>query len=392
MAKSSASVKILGGGQLALMLAESARSLGVEVVSLALSNEDPVAKIFRQTLVGSLSDKDFLQHFLSRPGPTIFESDFLPYDLLRPLATSDCIPSLKTMEHLSDKLEQKKVLAEAGIESPGFEAMSPQEEALGFIERVSKRWPRGFVIKWARGGYDGKGVLISSSDNSVQATQFVEAARGRGVEVFAEEKIVFVRELAQVCVYARGGEFKFYPLVVSKQKSGICDFVFGPAQLSNAAHRSYEKILSGLQRLAKSQNLFGCFALEMFETFDGHILANEIAPRVHNSGHFTLSCSLTSQFENHIRAILGMPLGETKTAEFFLMKNILGSRSVEIAQPPRTPNDEWQLKWYEKNSMRPGRKMGHINLVRAEPFDVQAAEREMADWIDRWVDALPKTQ
>jgi 5-(carboxyamino)imidazole ribonucleotide synthase len=381
-------IRILGGGQLALMLAEAADSLGVSTAVLPNSARDPAAAKYSRGLLGGVDDVKSLSDFMRLSGPILFESDFLPYDKLYSFLGAEFMPALNTMERLSDKLEQKKVLKAAGMRVADFEEMKSEESADAFLGRVGGRFGESYVLKWARGGYDGKGVWISTPGESQRAIDFIENAQAQNTRVFAEEKIGFSRELAQVAVFSRSKDFRAYPLVVSRQRNGICDYAFGPASHFGVNEVVQNQIKLSLEGLARSLDLFGCFAVEMFELSDGSILANEIAPRVHNSGHFTLSCSLTSQFENHIRATLGFELGSTETQEFFLMKNILGTCERQIPQAPQTPEPSWDLKWYGKAQMRVGRKMGHINYVNDRPFDVMEIEAKMSAWID----AFPKSQ
>ena len=371
------------------MLAEAAEAMGVHALALASSQQDPVALRFSQTAIGSLGDLDSLAPFLSAEGPIVFESDFLPYNHLRAYSDQSFVPSLQVMERLSDKLEQKTILRLAGFRVPDFEPKESTESSEDFLRRVSDRWPGGFVLKWVRGGYDGKGVFISKRADHDAAIRFLEQAASTGTRVFAEQKILFVRELAQVAVRSVTGEFRTYPLVISKQHSGICDFVYGPATSYGVGQDQERRLQSAVATLAQKADLYGSFAVELFQIESGEVFANEIAPRVHNSGHFSLSCSMTSQFENHIRAVLGMPLGQTQSNECFVMKNILGSRDAFVSSGPNSPNPRWNLKWYGKANMKLGRKMGHINLVGPERLDVERELSEIEDWIDRWIKKLP---
>ncbi len=375
-------LRILGGGQLALMLAEAAEALGVHVTVLSASSDDPAASRYSRGLVGGVADEKTLSKFMRLSGPIVFESDFLPYQKLHSVSGAAFLPALRTMELLSDKLSQKRALQEAGMRVADFLEMKVDEAAEAFVSRAQDRFGNGFVLKWARGGYDGKGVWISKTEDPSAGLRFVERALAQGTRVFAEEKISFSRELAQVAVFSVSQEFRAYPLVVSHQQNGICDYAYGPASCFGVSEAVRNQILQTMEKLARNLNLFGCFAVEMFELLDGSVLANEIAPRVHNSGHFTLSCGVTSQFENHIRAVLGMALGSTHTNNYFLMKNILGLGHREVVRHPQSPEKSWDMKWYGKCQMRPGRKMGHINYVAAEPFNVGELEAKMSAWIE----------
>jgi len=251
------------------------------------------------------------------------------------------------------------------------------------------------VFKWAQQGYDGKGSWISQSasssspSNEAQAVAFCRSAIDRRLPLFVERKISFRRELALVACRSRRGEFAAYPLVVTEQKQGICHRVRGPAIAFGVSDTLERQARSFAQKVADSIPLEGVFAVEMFETDRGELLVNELAPRVHNSGHFTQDASRVSQFENHLRAVLGLSLGQTDSEPAFAMLNLLGPQGLpasgrETRPPLPFVGPRLHLHWYGKTVARPGRKMGHLNAVARQPGELPSLLLEMTDLEERW--------
>jgi 5-(carboxyamino)imidazole ribonucleotide synthase len=251
-------------------------------------------------------------------------------------------------------------------------------------------------------GYDGKGVCLPSDTDSGrrEAREFCAAARRLGVAVYAERKVDYRRELAIIACAARapdGGAaaeaaFIAYPLVASEQQKGVCRKVLGPARALGVDPSLERQACSAARRLAFELKLEGAFALELFETRDGRLLVNEIAPRVHNSGHYSQDGCRVSQFENHWRAIQGQPLPPEPSPAFGML-NLLGPPGLSLELPAdglkgspfRAPAPPVHLHWYAKRSIRPGRKLGHLNAVGSSPGDLdqlsESLERAHSDWI-----------
>jgi 5-(carboxyamino)imidazole ribonucleotide synthase len=255
------------------------------------------------------------------------------------------------------------------------------------------------VFKWSKYGYDGKGTLIVSKDqqsaSALEITEFCDRALERGAGVYAEKKMNFKRELAVIGVQSVLGEFISYPLVVSEQQGGICKTIRGPASSLGVDPRFESFADRYARKLAQSGEIFGCFAIEMFETDQGELFVNELAPRVHNSGHYTQDAGRTSQFENHWRALLGLPLGDTRCAPAFVMRNLLGPAGILSAPadvlpvPPR----EVRAHWYGKTAVKAGRKMGHLNAVGANSGEIESLVKILdaceRDWVERVLLAAP---
>ncbi len=381
---------LLGGGQLALMLAEAAQKRGHRVRVFVTSADEPTYQYLRgDGEVGALKNHALVQRFVDSVDRVLYESDFLPFAEFAGLSSREKFcPSLECIERISSKIEQKELLKSLRIPTSSFLVFDPSSESQSeWLRRVRDQMGESFVLKWARGGYDGKGVWISGSAHQ-SAEDFLAEALKRGIQVFAEQKVSFKRELSQIAAYSTKGDWAFYPLVISEQPGGICRRVFGPAEAFGVSASLSRETQGAAKKLGESLGLFGVFALEMFETPDG-FLVNEIAPRVHNTGHFSLEACDASQFENHIRAVTGEPLGLTQASNPFFMHNLLGDRDlgkIKDLSMSKAPAN-WHLKWYDKAELKRGRKMGHINIVNVDPRAISEisaeAERFEKHWFSR---------
>lgn len=355
---------ILGGGQLARMLVESARLLGIEPRVYCASPDDPAAQIAAAVTIGSLEDANALASFLSQVNTVIFESEFVSRARLESAARGSSVrfvPTLPVIERLQNKLSQKRLLNELGIATAAWVEISAELPPNQAWVDLRNRFPMGFVLKVAEGGYDGKGNWLSKDEGSF--TEFVLQTRTRSVELYAEERVPFRRELALVAVRGSSGEWREYPAVVSVQEKGICREVRGPATAFGVSTSAVRAMSDASRKVAESLGIVGAYAIEFFETLDGAVLVNELAPRVHNSGHVTQDASETSQFENHWRAVLGMPLGETRARGLcYGMWNSLGEVASLGPLPESMPAARTALHGhgYGKKACRPGRKMGQI--------------------------------
>ena len=358
---------ILGGGQLARMLAEAGIRMGLRPVVFADSPEAPAARVTSAVVLGKLTDAESLKKFLSSVDIVVFESEFVDTSRLKECVSSEemFFPKLACIERLRDKLRQKELLKELGIPTAPFVPYTGQPLE-SWIATVAGRFNDRCVFKWGQLGYDGKGVFVHRRHGMDKdaARIFCEGALRLGVSLFAEEWIDFKRELALVSIASRTQEVKSYPLVLSEQLNSICWRVTGPATGLGVEASLEKKAVEMATRIAKATGIVGTFAIEMFETPEGDLRVNELAPRVHNSGHFTQDGAATSQFENHWRAVLGLPLGSVICAPGFAMLNLIGpegsARSTAGLKFPEFPA-EAHFHWYDKTQVRAGRKMGHLN-------------------------------
>lgn len=300
------------------------------------------------------------------------------------------IPGIQTLYLLQDKLRQKEILLRLEIPFAPYWKMPKDSEPVRWCLELRESLGHDLVLKWAKLGYDGKGTLIlvgDASDHQKSISSFVKKALALGVDVFAEKKIGFKRELAILGVYSTQGEFKHYPLVISEQENGICKRVRGPAVLLGVDPKLEKLAMEYAEKLARelsSEEPFGgVFAMEFFETEKGELLVNEIAPRVHNTGHYSIDASQTSQFENHWRGVLGMPLGACSSQGVFAMLNLLGVDKKVQGLP--NPTSRLHLHWYGKSEMRSGRKMGHLTAVGESESDMPGLMMELENCEKLWL-------
>ncbi len=375
------------------MLAEAALRLGLRPVVLAKGPLDPAARLVRDAMYGSYEDIDLLRRFLGEVELVAFENEFIPSELLQQARHNKTyfMPELDTLRRLQDKIAQKRALQSIAVPTAEMITLDEGERIQPWLEKVDAAYNQRFVLKWARTGYDGKGVFIAGepqplSHRREQLDSFCKAAIERGSAVFAEPYVPFKRELAIVACQSTNGEFKTYPTVIIEQPRGVCRWVKGPATALGTSKTLEDEAIRYAKKIADDFKLQGTFAVEFFESEDGSLFVNEISPRVHNSGHFTQDAAVTSQFENHWRALLGLPLGEMNTHAAFAMLNVLGPQNTKPVWrlPPIT--SRLHLHWYGKADLLPGRKLGHINghVRSVQEFAdlIEEMERCERGWID----------
>lgn len=374
--KSGLRAGILGDGQLARMLSEAGSALGLRCHSFG----------------GKLSEEAAVREFFGQIDFAVIENEFVPTQLLeKARGQVPVLPVPSALTEMRDKLHQKELLTRLQIPTAPFLVYdgSPLTE---WIAKSSSKFGGSCVFKWGQMGYDGKGVLLMKNHAAEKDAVFLfcQGAMKAGVSLFAEAKVTFKRELAQLAVFSTTGESAFYPLVVTEQMGGVCVWVSGPATGLGVSPDAETPAREYAKKIAEITGLVGVFALELFELPTGEIWVNEIAPRVHNSGHFTQNGARTSQFENHWRAVLGLPLGMTDTAPCFVMRNLLGPEGVTQttgAVPLPQPEADIAIHWYDK-TLRPGRKVGHLSAVGAGMEELALLRYRMESCHGRWVEAV----
>ena len=345
-------IGILGGGQLGYMLALAGYPLGLHFRFLDPSPEAPVGRI-AQRVTADYTDQAALEKFSSGLELVTYEFENVPVEAARFLAERVPVyPPPPALEAAQDRLAEKDLFRKLGIATTEFAPVSNTSE----LDAAVKTLGLPAVLKTSRMGYDGKGQWI------LRAAEDVAKAKSElpPVKLILERFVPFTRELSVLAVRSRNGESAIYPLVENHHRSGILRLSLAPAprldpEIQRAAERAAHRLLESLKYV-------GVLAIEFFE-HQGELLANEMAPRVHNSGHWTIEGAVTSQFENHLRAVLGMPLGSTGPAGYCAMLNLIGDlpESSEVLAVPDT-----HLHLYGK-SPRPGRKLGHVTLRAASP-------------------------
>jgi 5-(carboxyamino)imidazole ribonucleotide synthase len=351
-------IGIFGGGQLAKMTAQAASIMDVETVIFANKADEPALKIAPKHLIGSWDDDDLLKQFAEMCDVITLESEFVPVDILKRVEAlgTPVYATSSTIEQVRDKLIQKRRMQQAGIAVPRFRPIMVGSDIL----EASAEYGFPLILKARTNGYDGYGnVTIRRAPDIEPALKKLE-----GRELMAEEMVNFVRELAVIVTRGKDSDIRAYPVVETIQKNHICHIVRCPASIEEAtAAAATEMAIQAVEAV----DGVGTFGVELFELSDSQVIYNEIAPRPHNSGHYTIEGIITSQFENHIRAVLGYPLGDVaQIAPATVMINILGERQG-IPNPDALKEmlgvGGTHVHLYGKGEIRPGRKMGHITVL-----------------------------
>jgi len=368
-------VAVIGGGQLARMMAEPAAALGIPLRLLAEAPGVSAAQVIPDHTVGDYTDLATLRAVTAGCEVVTFDHEHVPTDHLHALESDLAVrPGPEALVHAQDKGVMRARLAELGVPCPRNALVAGVAEVEAFA-RSSGGWP--CVLKTTRGGYDGKGVWF------VGGPADCSAAFESGADILAEEHVDFRRELCALVARSPSGQVAAWPVVASTQRDGICHEVVAPApDLDPALAVEAQQIA---MRIADELGVTGVLAVELFETWDGRVLVNELAMRPHNTGHWTQDGSVTSQFENHLRAVLDLPLGAPDArARWTVMVNILGGARQTghlydgyphaMARDPRL-----RVHLYGKE-LRPGRKVGHVNAYGDDLQDCLERARHAAAW------------
>ena len=390
---------MIGGGQLARMTHQAAIALGQTLRVLAVSPDDPAAQVTPDVVIGAHTDLDALRLAAAGADALTFDHEHVPTGLLEKLVADgvNVAPPPSALIHAQDKLVMRRRLEELGAPVPRFAEVTELAEVDAFAARIEAP----IVVKTARGGYDGRGVTLAR--DLAEARDVAGRYLADGVAVLVEEKVAMRRELAALVARSPFGQGAAWPVVQTVQRDGICVEAIAPApgldtELGSAAGRL-------ALRLASELGVVGVLAVELFETVDGTLMVNELAMRPHNSGHWTMDGSRTSQFEQHLRAVLDYPLGDTTPiAPVTAMANVLGAQQTPTMSMDerlhhlfaRMP--EAKVHLYGKGE-RPGRKIGHVNVIGAaggslddDGYVADVRERATraahwlshAEWTDGW--------
>ncbi len=349
-------VGIIGGGQLAKMTGESAKKLGIELIVQTPKSNDPAVSVATEVILAPVDDSFATDRLATHCDVITFENEFINLEKLQPLAERGvCFrPSLEALAPILDKYQQRCYLKDINLPVPQFIAVESQKA----IES-----PFGYpvVLKARRHGYDGRGTFIIKDRQELKDTW----ERLERPSMMLEEFVPFDRELAVIAARSLAGEIVVYPVVETRQKEQVCRWVIAPAEVSSTVISQVESIS---RTLLEKLDVVGLFGIELFLTSDDKVLVNEIAPRTHNSGHYSLDACQTSQFEMHLRAVAGLSLGSPQlNCDRALMVNLLGyehsqddyqQKRTQLAQIPQA-----RVHWYGKTESRPGRKLGHVTVL-----------------------------
>jgi 5-(carboxyamino)imidazole ribonucleotide synthase len=371
---------MVGGGQLARMTHEAGIPLGIRFRILSDTPQDSAAQVVADVTVGDYRDLETLRAFAAGCDVLTFDHEHVPTGHLRALEAEGVVvrPGADALVHAQDKGVMRARLAAIGVPGPRNRIVADPADVVRFAAETG-----GFpvVLKTVRGGYDGKGVWIVRSEADA-----AEPFRA-GVPVLAEEKVAFARELAANVVRSPHGQAVAYPVVESVQVNGVCDTVIAPAPgLSDELSARAQGLAL---TIARELGVVGHLAVELFETTDGRILVNELAMRPHNSGHWTMDGAATSQFANHLRAVLDLPLGDPRPrARWTVMANVLGGDYPDMYQAylhcmARDPG--LKIHMYGKD-VKPGRKVGHVNTYGDDLAEVRERARHAAGYLRGTID------
>jgi 5-(carboxyamino)imidazole ribonucleotide synthase len=364
------------------MMAQAAVGLGVPLRLLAEGQGVSAAQVLPDHLVGDYRDLDTLRRVTEGCAVVTFDHEHVPTEHLRALAESGvaCRPGPEALVHAQDKAVMRDRLGALGVPCPRNAVVGDVADVAAFAESVG-----GFpvVLKTTRGGYDGKGVWVVDGEST--SGEAFEAAARAGVEVLAEEKVDFRRELSALVARSPSGQVAAYPVVESVQKDGVCWEVTAPApDLPEALALEAQQVA---MTVAAELDVTGILAVELFETTDGRILVNELAMRPHNTGHWSMDGAVTGQFENHLRAVLDLPLGAPDARQrWTVMVNILGgshgrlSEDLYAGYPHVLARDpRLRVHLYGK-AVKPGRKVGHVTAYGDDLDEVRERARHAAAW------------
>lgn len=370
MTERSPRIAVIGGGQLARMMAQPAIALGVPLRLLAEAEGVSAAQVIPDQQVGDYRDLATLRAVTAGCSVVTFDHEHVPTEHLRALAADGVVahPGPEALVHAQDKVVMREAMSRLGAPQPRWAVVASVAEV--------EEFGLPCVLKTSRGGYDGKGVWFARTP--ADATAALAAAEQAGVRLLAEELVDFRRELSALVARSPSGQAAAYPVVATLQVDGICAEVVAPAPELDPRLAAEAQELA--LRIAGELGVTGILAVELFETADG-ILINELAMRPHNTGHWTQDGAVTSQFENHLRAVLDLPLGPTTPHRpWSVMVNVLGGAVQDLEAQERVVLDavpHAKVHLYGKG-VKPGRKVGHVTVVGDDLDTVLADARRAA--------------
>ncbi|MEV5407930.1 5-(carboxyamino)imidazole ribonucleotide synthase [Thermopolyspora sp. NPDC052614] len=367
-------VGVVGAGQLARMTQQAAIALGVELRVLAGARDESAARVVADVRLGDYRDISDLRAFAKGCDAITFDHEHVPTEHIRALAASGLAvrPGADALVHAQDKLAMRRRLTELGVPCPAWAPVGPQDP-MAAVEAFAEEhgWP--VVLKAVRGGYDGRGVWVCA--DAAEAREVLAT----GTPVLAEAFVPFEREVAVLVARSPHGQGVGYPVVETVQRDGICVEVLAPAPGLDPEDAAVAQSIA--LTIAKELDVTGLLAVEMFQLPGGKVVVNELAMRPHNSGHWTIDGSRTSQFEQHLRAVLDLPLGSpAMTAPVVVMANVLGGPDPDVFsryEHVMAHDPGVKVHFYGKQ-VRPGRKIGHVTAFGDDLDEVRARARHAA--------------
>ena len=364
---------IIGGGQLGMMLTEAAQNMKEEiskVIVLDPTENCPAAKVGAEQIIADFKDEESIKKLSELSDIITYEIESGNSDVLKKLeANTEINPSPETLRIIQDKFLQKQFLQENGIAVAEFEKVENREE----LEKMIEKLGLPLLLKTRRDAYDGRGNYKINSKSDIDDALDLFAGKTLMVEKFVN----FQKEVSVIAARNTKGEISTYPVVENLHENNILRMTIAPGRVSEKVRKEAEEVAHKTMEVLHGAGVFG---IEMFVTQDERILINEIAPRVHNSGHHTLQSSNISQFELHLRAILGMELGDTSIKSPTIMYNILGPHTFKGEYNVLHREEEnIFLKMYGKLESKPQRKIGHINIVDKKNVGIEGLLLQVED-------------
>lgn len=352
-------IGIIGGGQLGRMMALAAKQSGFKIAVLDPTPNSPCGQVADVEITAAFHDANALEQLAEMSDVVTFEFENIDADSLDGIAEKVWIPQGTDILRITqDRILEKRAIEKSGVRVAPFAEVYDREDLDQALQVI------GFpsVLKTARGGYDGKGQLVLWSEVDLQLAGDI-LAHGPCV---LEQFIPFEKEISVIVTRKADGEFRVFPVVENIHVNNILHETIAPARISEAAQGA---AIDMAYQLAVSLDLVGTLAIEMFLVSEDEILINELAPRPHNSGHYSIEACVTSQFEQHIRAVCNWPLGQTEMHMNAVMVNVLGEH-VDGVIGAIVENPEWKVHFYGKEEAKTGRKMGHITILNPDPSEV----------------------
>lgn len=363
-------IGILGGGQLGRMMAIAAKEMGYRVAVLEPTTDSPCGQVSDTEFVAQYDDKKMVEQLAEASAVITYEFENIDREMAKILEEKQLLPQgYKLLETTQHRLREKEAITSLGLPVAPFVAVSSAQDVMTGIQKLGLP----AVLKTCTGGYDGKGQVVIKEEQEAEAAF---ATLSGAKELVLEQWIPFEKEVSVIVVRSTKGEVKTFPVAENIHVNNILHQSIVPARLDTTVLEKAEQLAL---TLAKGMNMVGTLAVEMFVTKDGEIFVNELAPRPHNSGHYTLNACETSQFEQHVRAICGLPLGSTELLKPVVMVNILGEHMPKMYEALEQFSNV-KLHLYGKVEAKTGRKMGHVNILAESVEEALKKSDELGIW------------
>jgi 5-(carboxyamino)imidazole ribonucleotide synthase len=352
-------IGIIGGGQLGKMMILDGRRLDDYYVILDPTLHCPAHSIADEHIVADFDDVEAIERLASMVDVVTYEFEHISVTALQQIEAKGCpvYPSSETLLHIQNKYHQKQWLTQHGLPVPEFRKADSYEELVAGCDYFG--YP--VILKTCTGGYDGKGNAVIHTPDEIRTAY--ESLGAGSLPLMVESFVPFIKEVSILVCRSTNGDVAVFPVAENKHVNSILDETIVPADISESCK---EEAMDVAKRAVQAFDAYGMLCIELFVTADQHVLVNELAPRPHNSGHYTIEGCVTSQYENHIRAILGLPLGSTELIRPTVMKNIIGTvnKKAEVKGLEAAYHyPEVKIHLYGKEEVRVGRKMGHITVT-----------------------------